>query len=99
MIKSAFRPSDDATIFSFLIPSNAYISVVLKKTANLIAQFTLEPTLDGTLLAELAALEKATRSLGQEVEEAVWKHGVVSVPTEDGKEMESVFAYEVDGFG
>lgn len=99
LIKSAFRPSDDATIFSFLIPSNAYISVVLKKTANLIAQFTLEPTLDGTLLAELAALEKATRSLGQEVEEAVWKHGVVSVPTEDGKEMESVFAYEVDGFG
>jgi uncharacterized protein len=33
LIRSAFRPSDDATTFGFLIPANAMMSVELRKTA------------------------------------------------------------------
>jgi len=36
MIKTAFRPSDDASTFSFLIPSNAMAAVYLNKTADMI---------------------------------------------------------------
>jgi len=36
LIRSAFRPSDDATIFGFFIPGNAMMSVELKRTAQLL---------------------------------------------------------------
>ena len=36
MIASAFRPSDDATTFSFNIPQNAMLVVELRKLANVL---------------------------------------------------------------
>jgi meiotically up-regulated gene 157 (Mug157) protein len=36
LVRSAFRPSDDATILGFLIPSNAMMSVELSRTASIL---------------------------------------------------------------
>lgn len=36
LVRSAFRPSDDATILPFLIPANAMMSVELKRTARIL---------------------------------------------------------------
>lgn len=36
LVRSAFRPSDDATILGFFIPGNAMISVQLKQTAQML---------------------------------------------------------------
>ena len=36
LICSAFRPSDDATIFQFLIPSNFFAVVSLKQAAEMV---------------------------------------------------------------
>ncbi|KAF2754428.1 hypothetical protein EJ05DRAFT_503964 [Pseudovirgaria hyperparasitica] len=36
LVRSAFRPSDDATILGFLIPANAMMSVELKRTADIL---------------------------------------------------------------
>lgn len=36
LVRSAFRPSDDATILGFLIPSNAQMSAELKRTAKML---------------------------------------------------------------
>jgi len=44
MIKTAFRPSDDASTFSFLIPANAMAAVYLNKTAVMIS--TIEKEVD-----------------------------------------------------
>ena len=36
LVRSAFRPSDDATVFGFFIPGNAMMSVELLKTADML---------------------------------------------------------------
>lgn len=69
LIRSAFRPSDDATILGFFIPANAMMAVELKRTANLLAE------------AGKPALAKNLRSRGETIEKGVWEHGVVSHKT------------------
>lgn len=83
LICSAFRPSDDATIYSFLIPSNFFAVVSLKQAAKMVEKISNDKALAG----ELSALAK-------EVEDALKIHAVVN-HSEYGK----IYAYEVNGFG
>ena len=83
LICSMFRPSDDATIFPFLIPSNFFAVVSLKQAATMVKKINK----DEVLAAELTAL-------ANEVEKALQQHAVVNHP-QYGK----VYAYEVNGFG
>ena len=83
LIVSSFRPSDDATIFPFLIPSNFFAVVSLRQAAEMVTSLHN----DNALATELLALAK-------EVETAIQQHGVVTHP-KYGK----IYAFEVDGFG
>ncbi|SEI52619.1 hypothetical protein SAMN05216327_102231 [Dyadobacter sp. SG02] len=83
LICSAFRPSDDATIYSFLIPSNFFTVTSLRQAATMLGKLNGEKS----LIAELTAL-------ANEVEQALKQHAVVTHP-QYGK----VYAYEVNGFG
>ncbi len=83
LICSMFRPSDDATIFPFLVPSNFFAVVSLKEAAIMVKQIAK----DDALAAELTAL-------ATEVEKALQQHAIINHP-QYGK----VYAYEVNGFG
>ncbi len=83
LICSAFRPSDDATMFSFLIPSNLFAVVSLRQSAEMLAAIAGEQ--------ELA---KAMLDLADEVKKAVDTYGIVDHPMHG-----RIYAYEVDGFG
>jgi len=83
LIASAFRPSDDATVFDFLIPSNFFAVTSLRKAAEILE------TVNGE--QEMAS---ECRALASEVEAALKEYAVVEHP-EYGK----IYAYEVDGFG
>ena len=83
MICSAFRPSDDATIFPFLIPSNLFAVVSLRQLAQILTATGTEPALAAEC-GELAA----------QVERAVAAHGI-----HDHPKYGRIYAYEVDGFG
>jgi meiotically up-regulated gene 157 (Mug157) protein len=83
LICSMFRPSDDATIFPFLIPSNFFAVVSLKEAATMVKEISK----DDALAAGLTAL-------ANEVEKALQQHAVINHP-QYGK----VYAYEVNGFG
>lgn len=83
LINSSFRPSDDASTYGFLIPSNLFAVVSLKQMAEISSEVTGD-----------AAFAKECLALAGEVETAIKKHGIVEHPRH-GK----VFAYEVDGFG
>jgi uncharacterized protein len=83
LICSMFRPSDDATVFPFLIPSNLFAVVSLKQAAEILKQVVKDQSLATELLA-----------LAQEVETALQQHAIINHPYY-GK----VYAYEVNGFG
>lgn len=83
LIASAFRPSDDATTFGFLIPSNFMAVSSLRKAAEILTDVNK----DTELATECSAL-------ADEVEEAIKKYAVVNHP-----EYGDIYAFEVDGFG
>lgn len=83
MIRSMFRPSDDATVFPYLVPSNLFAVVSLRQMAEMLVALQG----DGTLATE-------ARALAAEVEDAAEETAVVEHP-EHGR----VWAYEVDGYG
>ncbi len=83
LIASAFRPSDDATIFQYLIPSNFMAVSSLRKAAEILTQVNRWP-----------ALAQQCSDLADEVETALRRHAVVEHPRY-GK----IYAYEVDGYG
>lgn len=68
LIRSAFRPSDDATIFQFFIPANAHIAVELKRTAKIFSALDRED------------LAKEVLDWGNQIEESIWKHAVYTHP-------------------
>ena len=83
LIASAFRPSDDATTFEFLVPSNFMAVSSLRKAAEILS----EVNEDYELAAECL-------SLASEVEKALKEYAVYEHP-----EFGKIYAYEVDGFG
>ena len=83
LIASAFRPSDDATTFEFLVPSNFMAVTSLRKAAEILSAVNGRED----LAAECTAL-------ASEVEAALKEYAVVEHP-----EFGKIYAYEVDGFG
>lgn len=83
LINSSFRPSDDATTYGFLIPSNLFAVASLKQMAEISEKVTNDQ-----------AFAEKCRKLALEVNVAIQNFGVFDHP-KYGK----VFAFEVDGFG
>lgn len=83
LICSAFRPSDDATVYSFLIPSNFFAVVSLRQAAEMVKVIMNDNETSSRLL-----------SLAMEVENALKKYAVIH-----HKDFGNIYAYEVNGFG
>jgi len=83
LICSVFRPSDDATIFPFLIPSNYFAKLSLQQLAEMYR-----------VIANDALTAKACEDLSEEVSRALRKYATKHHPV-----FGEVLAYEVDGFG
>lgn len=83
LICSMFRPSDDATIFPFLIPSNFFAVVSLKQASEMVKAIHKDN-----------ALAESLSALGTEVENALKVHATVDHPVH-GK----IYAFEVNGMG
>ena len=83
LICSSFRPSDDATVFPFLIPSNFFAVSSLKQAAEMVSALHNDNILANKL-----------KTLATEVDAALKKYAV-----KDHPEFGKMFAFEVDGFG
>lgn len=83
LIVSSFRPSDDATTFQFLIPSNFFAVSSLRKAAEILSVVNNE-----------AALSDECIRLANEVEAALKQYATYNHP-----EFGTIYAFEVDGFG
>lgn len=83
MICSMFRPSDDATTYGYLIPSNAFAVVSLRQLAEII-----------TAIKHDESFAEECKSMATEVDAAIKKYAIVNHP-KYGK----IYAFEVDGYG
>ena len=83
LICSGFRPSDDATTFSFLIPSNFFAVISLRQAAEIMTDIIHDTSTAGKLY-----------DLAREVENALAEHAIV-----EHKKYGKIYAYEVNGFG
>jgi uncharacterized protein len=83
LICSMFRPSDDATIFPFLIPSNIFAVISLRQLADIYRNVLNNP--------EFA---KSCDDFADEVDKAIQQYAIAQ-HLHFGK----IYAYEVDGFG
>lgn len=83
LIVSIFRPSDDATIFPFLIPANIFAVVSLRQAAEIFKKVVKDEKFSDEL-----------NKLADEVDNAVKKYAVA-----EHLDFGKVYAYEADGFG
>lgn len=88
LVRSAFRPLDDATIFQFFIPGNAHMLTELRRT------------LRNVLTPEMVEAKRLQRhrefaeEFAAAMERGIERHGIVHHP-----KWGKVYAYEVDGYG
>ncbi|RJP74077.1 MAG: glycoside hydrolase family 125 protein, partial [Ignavibacteriales bacterium] len=83
LIVSIFRPSDDATIFPFLVPSNYFAAITLRKIAEIFIK-VFNDTAFATECEELAV----------EIEKTIKQYAIAN-----HRHFGEMFAYEVDGYG
>ena len=83
LVRSAFRPSDDACIYQLFIPANAMFSMYLDAGAEI-----MDAIGQGDLQNQMKGMSASIKS-------AVDKVGVVRDPTTGT----DVYAFEIDGYG
>jgi uncharacterized protein len=83
LICSMFRPSDDATIFPFLIPSNFFAAVSLRQAGEMVKSIINNDN-----------LARDCRELATEVEHTLQQYAINNHP-----KFGKIYAYEVNGFG
>ncbi len=82
LIASIFRPSDDVTIFPFLVPSNFFAVTSLRQASEMVSSISKDNSLANELFL-----------LANEVEMALKKHAIVQHP-KYGK----IYAFEINGY-
>ncbi|KAI3404768.2 hypothetical protein KGF56_002398 [Candida oxycetoniae] len=91
LIRSAFRPSDDATIFQFFIPGNMHMLAELERTlANILEEKESFKERTGAVLQNM---KQKTIHFIEAIKKGIENFGIVNHPIY-GK----VYAYEVDGY-
>ena len=83
LIVSSFRPSDDATVLQFLVPSNFFAVSSLRKAAEILNKVNKRDD-----------IAKECLQLAQEVEDALKEYAIYNHPR-----FGKIYAFEVDGFG
>jgi len=83
LICSAFRPSDDATLYSYLIPSNFFAAISLKQAAEMLKEIRHDNRNAEKLL-----------NLASEIEQALNKYATI-----EHKDFGKIYAYEINGYG
>lgn len=89
LVRSQFRPSDDACTFPYFIPGNAMISVELGHLNTLLSSLPI------------SAQTSTTKKLASHADQLskMIRKGIEQVGTFDHPTFGKVYAYEVDGYG
>lgn len=98
MVRSAFRPSDDACIFQLFVPANMMWAKYLEEASVMMQELGEGASPPGILDAEKQAraknLTEEMRDFAAGIRTGIDRDGIVT-----HREFGEIFAYEVDGFG
>ncbi len=83
MICSMFRPSDDATMYPFLIPSNIFAAISMEQLSEIFKSEQMD----------LVFSEKC-KSMSIEINNAIKKYAI-----KEHLDFGKIYSYEIDGFG
>ncbi|CAG8949311.1 hypothetical protein HYFRA_00004936 [Hymenoscyphus fraxineus] len=83
LVRSAFRPSDDSTIYQLFIPANMMFSRYLDTTSEIMAQ-----------IGDQRNLANHMHNFAQRIRDGITQHGIVNHP-----KFGQIYAFEVDGYG
>ena len=83
LICSMFRPSDDATMYPFLIPSNIFASISMKQLSEIFKKEDIDIN-----------FSQRCMSLSKEIDSVIKKYAV-----KEHLDFGKIYAYEIDGFG
>ena len=86
LVRSMFRPSDDATKLPFLVPANAMAARELRRALPLLAK-----------AGAPAAVQQEAASLASDIANGLKYHAVIV--DRNAAEEDAYYAYEVDGYG
>ncbi|KAJ2719230.1 hypothetical protein GGI07_005339 [Coemansia sp. Benny D115] len=105
MVRTLFRPSDDAATLPFFVPGNAMLAVELERLAQVLQ--SLDASSDATTTGGNSSSSIESGGVGgssnerrlalrmaREIRDGIQRHAVVEHP-----DYGSVYAYEVDGYG
>lgn len=95
MVKSAFRPSDDATTLPFLVPANAMAVVELRRTTTIVQALIGHGVSSESSGSYLHGLVDDMTSMAYTINAGIQKYGIGVHPLTGNKQ----YAYEVDGYG
>lgn len=84
LIVSTFRPSDDSTLFGYLIPSNMFAIEILSYLIEMCSTATLKDD----------AIVSKAKELRQQVQEGLKENGIINHP-----KFGEIIAFEVNGYG
>ncbi|SPO24682.1 uncharacterized protein UTRI_01648_B [Ustilago trichophora] len=88
LVKSGFRPSDDATTLPHLIPSNAQLAVALEKLYPLLEQ-----------VESMKDVASNARSFASEIRSAISQYAILPNHLADDNRGGDIYAFEIDGYG
>ncbi|SPO22970.1 uncharacterized protein UTRI_01648 [Ustilago trichophora] len=88
LVKSGFRPSDDATTLPHLIPSNAQLAVALEK---------LYPLLED--VDSMKDVASNVKSFASEIRSAITQYAILPNHLADDNKGGDIYAFEIDGYG
>lgn len=96
MVRTAFRPSDDATIFQLLVPANMMWAKYLEEASIMMQELgegAVHP-IDPVKQEMARSLTTAMRDMALGIRQGIDADAIVP-----HREFGEIFAYEVDGFG
>ena len=83
LICSMFRPSDDSTMYPFLIPSNIFASISMKQLSEIYKEENIDVDFSNKCF-----------NLSEEIDSAINKYAI-----KEHLDFGRIYAYEIDGFG
>jgi meiotically up-regulated gene 157 (Mug157) protein len=91
LIRTFFRPSDDATLYQFNIPGNAFVSAVMREASDQLSAKAQDPKTSYLIKLLSETFKNQTKHFSKVIKDAIYKHGLST--------NKDHFLYEVDGFG